>query len=238
MLLLPTLLIAWLVAFESPVPATKLHFVHRFGSKTFQLNAPYQTLNSDQVTFTRFKYYVSNVTLYRKDGTTWQQPESYHLIDVSEEAESLPEILLNSLPSSEYTHLSFAIGVDSIRNHSGEQIGALNPDNGMFWMWESGYVFLKSEGYVHNQPGKRGAMVHHIGRDECYQVIKLPLQQKKIADSNQINVAVDVQKLFGGFRGAAVRVKAPADHSPMRMMGGKDARLIAKNYAQMFSIQR
>jgi hypothetical protein len=44
------------------------------------------------------------------------------------------------------TGIRFLLGVDSARNVSGIQTGALDPARGMFWTWNSGYVMAKIEG--------------------------------------------------------------------------------------------
>jgi len=53
------------------------------------------------------------------------------------------------------------MGVDSLRNVSGAQTGALSTANGMFWDWNSGYIMLKAEGMSPNSTSKN--FVFHLG---------------------------------------------------------------------------
>jgi hypothetical protein len=54
------------------------------------------------------------------------------------------------VPSGKYKELRYTLGVDSTRNVSGVQDGALSVSNGMFWSWNTGYIMLKAEGLSPN----------------------------------------------------------------------------------------
>jgi hypothetical protein len=64
----------------------------------------------------------------------------YFLVDFSDTTTTT--LKLTILPYL-YNRLSFVIGVDSARNVSGAQTGALDPANGMFWTWNTGYIMAK-----------------------------------------------------------------------------------------------
>ena len=53
---------------------------------------------------------------------------------------------LADIPNGEYTKVNYTIGVDAARNTEGAQDGALDLVNGMFWSWNTGYIFMKMEG--------------------------------------------------------------------------------------------
>ena len=113
------------------------------GSTPFELNTEYiQPMSQDTLTYTKLKYYVSNFKLKQADGTWWEHPESYFLVDLSEPT-SL-SMALNNIPTGNYTEVSYTMGVDSLRNVSGAQTGALSTTNGMFWSWNSGYIMVKA----------------------------------------------------------------------------------------------
>jgi len=113
----------------------------------------------DTLTYTTFRYYISNIQLETADGIIWAEEESYHLIDLAEQA-SL-SIQLADIPDNDYTTLHYTFGVDSARNVSGVQEGALDPANGMFWDWNSGYIMIKAEG---NSPNAAdGTFKLHLG---------------------------------------------------------------------------
>lgn len=115
-------------------------------------------LNGDTMLFTNIKYYVSNIKLKKSDGTWWEDPYSYYLIDLSLTDGNL--INLDSVPEGDYTDLSYTIGVDSLHNVSGVQTGSLSTSNNMFWSWNTGYIFLKLEGV---SPQISGGFSFHLG---------------------------------------------------------------------------
>jgi hypothetical protein len=116
-------------------------------------------MTNDTLTFTTFKYYVSNVKFKKADGTWWIHPDSYFLVDLSQahgEILSIPNV-----PTGEYTDMEYTLGVDSLKNVSGAQTGALSVSNNMFWSWNSGYIMLKAEGTSPNSTS--GSFSFHLG---------------------------------------------------------------------------
>lgn len=117
-------------------------------------------LTGDSLNFTTFKYYLSNIRLKKSDGTWWIQPESYFLLDLS--SGSTASVSLSGVPNGEYTDIQYTLGVDSIRNVSGAQDGALSASLGMFWSWNSGYIMLKAEG-LSPDASMGGSFAYHLG---------------------------------------------------------------------------
>ncbi len=137
----------------------KIEFEHLFNSANFTLNTAYTTSEGEEVTFTKLNYYISNIQLSKTDGTTWSEPESYHLVKLSDPISTL--ITINDVPKGQYNGMTFMIGVDSTRNVSGAQTGALDPANEMFWSWNNGYIFVKSEGT--SPQSSSGNFEYHLG---------------------------------------------------------------------------
>lgn len=124
-----------------------MEFDHVWGmnNNAFNLNtAQVHPTTGDTMTFTLLKYYISNLKLKKTDGTWYTQPESYYIVDASSASSSILEI--KDIPAGDYTEVKYTIGVDSTRNVSGAQTGALAASNGMFWSWSSGYIMIKAEG--------------------------------------------------------------------------------------------
>lgn len=141
-----------------PTENVTLHMDHKWGAADFDLNAAYtHPTTGDELTFTTLKYYVSNIKLKKDDGTWWVQPESYYLLDLSQ-GEMLT---IADVPEGNYTDISYTMGVDSTRNVSGAQTGALSTAYGMFWSWNSGYIMTKAEG-TSPQSGT-GSFTFHLG---------------------------------------------------------------------------
>lgn len=222
---------------STPKNNVQLSFANEFGGQALQLNKTYTTLLNDQLTITTFNYYVSNIALKKADGTVWTQEESYHLYKTDDQNNGQFAINLQEVPQGQYTELTFSVGIDPLRNSSGAQEGALDPINGMFWTWKTGYMFVKSEGFYYQNGQKQGAWVYHTGDDASLQTITLSLNNTTLNASNtQIAVKADVQKMFGGFTGDAIQLKAPTDGSSVSIRGGDKSVLISQNYKQMFSL--
>jgi hypothetical protein len=137
---------------------------HKFGmmnEQTLAIGTPViHPMKKDTLTFSKFKYFISNVKFKKADGTYWTETESYHLVDL-DKAESL-KLSFKDLPAGTYTQMEYTIGVDSARNVSGAQEGSLATTNDMFWSWKSGYIMLKAEGmYKDNKADKMFAF--HLG---------------------------------------------------------------------------
>lgn len=140
----------------------KMKFDHKWGNTwaDFYMN---QDLthpgNNETMNFQILQYYISGVQLKKEDGTWWSEEESYHLITATE-ANTAPSIEIDA-PIGNYTGVKYRIGVDSTRNVSGAQTGALSPSNGMFWSWNTGYIFVKAEGTSADAPN--GTFKYHLG---------------------------------------------------------------------------
>lgn len=143
--------------------AVCLDFTHVVGSQPLTLDQTlrYQNMNGDSFSVEMLKYYISNIVFMDSAGNTWAEPESYHLIDAADSNSC--RFYVDSMPAGVYTSVSFMIGVDSARNVSGAQTGALDPANGMFWTWTSGYIMAKIEGRSPSSTASFGLVIYHIG---------------------------------------------------------------------------
>ncbi|MBU6323924.1 MAG: hypothetical protein KJS92_00415 [Bacteroidetes bacterium] len=84
---------------------------------------------------------------------------SYHLIDLAH-----PESMHIPLkPEMAQTPFTLLLGVDSMTQMDGAGGGALDPTQGMYWTWQSGYIHLKLEGILHKAEGRNIPFSYHIG---------------------------------------------------------------------------
>jgi hypothetical protein len=119
-----------------------------------------QANTGDTLQFYTMKYYISNIRLKKTDGSWYKIPESYHLIDVKNN--SLSSIQLSNIPIQEYSAIEIMYGIDSTRNVSGAQTGALAISNGMFWTWNTGYIFIKAEGTSPQASATQNTFTFHL----------------------------------------------------------------------------
>jgi len=118
------------------------------------------------------KYYISNIVLYKKAGGSKSFP-IYKLIDASDL--STCSFQVGQLDAGDYDSIAFSIGVDPTRNHTGVQDGDLDVSKGMFWTWNTGYIFFKHEGQFKTSANQTKALIFHLGTDAAYTSIKMPI---------------------------------------------------------------
>ncbi len=112
----------------------------------------------EQYSVSKFKYYISNINVI--NGINFQLNGRYFLIDES----NLASLSFSfEAPVDTYVGMIFLLGVDSARNVSGAQTGALDPLNDMFWTWNSGYIMAKLEGNSPQSSAVNNKVEYHIG---------------------------------------------------------------------------
>ncbi len=198
----------------------------------------YTTLAGDDFTVSAFKYYISNLKLTRTDGTQYAVPESYYLVNSA--ISSTQHLALKDVPAGDYKALTFIIGVDSARNVSGAQTGALDPGNAMFWSWNSGYIFAKLEGTSPQSKSAANGLMFHIGgfkspnntiRTVTPAFPSGTLLLVRADHSPEIHYNVDILKMFSGPNTIRFGTLSTT-------MGGANSVRLANNYAQgMFTVE-
>ena len=150
---------------EKPVnnnPTTgkfSIEFEHHFEGTAFNLGSTYTTDGAEDVNYNMVKYYISNIKMMNSAGPDFVDDDSYYIVDANDAGSLILEI--DKVPFGEYHHISYTIGVDSAKNVSGAQAGALSPSNNMFWSWNSGYIFVKLEGT--STSSANGKFEYHLG---------------------------------------------------------------------------
>lgn len=147
-----------------------LKFDNVVGTSNLQLNTsdmPYLNEANEAFRVSKLSYYISSIKLKNEDGTIYVDKiendgsAGYYLIDEAEAASQ--QVTLSNVPAGNYTEVTFTIGVDANQVNQGAQTGALDPLKGMFWSWNSGYIFLKVEGNAEASTEKDGAFQYHVG---------------------------------------------------------------------------
>jgi hypothetical protein len=184
----------------------------------------------ERIVIERFRYYVSNFTVTDTEGKIIKLPVKYFLVD--EEDADTKSITLE-IPDMAVKSIGFMLGVDSTRNVSGIQTGALDPLKGMFWTWNSGYIMAKLEGSAEAVASAGHRFTYHIGGFRSgMNVVKkvkldLPMASKELSE---IHLSADINHWFKGNSDLKI-TETPVCHSP-----GALAMRIADNYSSMFSI--
>ncbi|GAA4460712.1 hypothetical protein GCM10023093_03860 [Nemorincola caseinilytica] len=212
-----------------------MEFFNKVGTADLVLNdKAYVNEHGDTFKVSLFKYYISNVKLNGAKGT-YTETESYHLLDQADKPNM--NFTMSNVPYDTYTSVTLTIGVDSTRNVSGAQTGALDPVKDMFWTWSTGYIMLKLEGSSPKSPATGGTISFHAGgyagQYATQRTMTLSLPTAITVNDNgenHVHVDADVLRLF----------KAPTvfDFSALYAINsaGQKAKDLADNYANMLSV--
>jgi hypothetical protein len=91
----------------------------------------------------------------------WKVNQGFYLIDL--ETENSLKISSLIPKNIQFDKISFDLGIDSLTNVSGALGGALDPTQGMYWTWQSGYINLKLEGNCNQSLQSNYEFVFHLG---------------------------------------------------------------------------
>ncbi len=195
----------------------------------------YTNLNTDTFSVDILQYYFTNVELHTLSGDTFKEVESYYLVDQAN-PNSL-HLMVKGVPRADYSSISFMIGVDSKRNISGAQTGALDPMLGMFWTWSTGYIMAKMEGYSPQSGAANKKLAFHIGG---FSGVNSAIKKVNLTFPNSANVTPSHTPILTLKADLASWFASPNLVSFNTMFSissvSSSSKAIADNYANMFSV--
>jgi hypothetical protein len=175
------LLLFSIISFAQPsneVIAFKLSINHHYinvGEKHFT------HATSDSISFDVIRFYISNVQFFYEEEFISSLEKKHHLVDL-ENPESL-KINLGKNAQLDFNKIKFDLGIDSLTNVSGAFGGDLDPTNGMYWTWQSGYINFKLEGVTPSCPARKNFFQFHLGGYQApfsnVQAVELDIADKK-----------------------------------------------------------
>jgi len=215
----------------------RIEITHVVGEAPLKPGESYRTAAGDEWSAERLRYYLSNFRLRRSDAGWFINPQSerdsrgYFLVDEADAASKL--FAVGPVPPASYTGLEFLVGVDATRNGGGAQTGTLDPARGMFWTWNTGYIFFLFEGQSPQSPDQAHALTWHVGGASAAAhtvFLQFPAPLAVTAEqSAELHLYADLSRLFDG----AHRLR-PAQ-LPTAMEPAASA-LVADNSAGLFRI--
>lgn len=227
-----------------------LEFDNVVGPNDIQLNtATYSNALNEQFTVSTLDYFVSNIRLKKIDGSEYIVPRDSSYFLIKEDAPGSHEIRLSNIPAGDYSSFSFVIGVDSLKNVApiSERTGVLDPAGqaaGMYWTWNSGYIFLKMEGSSPASTTDDKKIYYHIGGFGGFDsptmnniktvTLEAPAGmtakiRKDAQRSPVVHIFADASKILDGDTNVSI-----AQYSMVHF--ADISATIANNYATMFSI--
>lgn len=204
-----------------------IRFVPTFKGEQIRMEERYYHLSpADSVVFETIKFYISGIILTRDGVDVLAEKNSFHLINAEQE-ESLTVFML--LPRHlQFNGLSFNLGIDSLNNVSGALGGALDPSNGMYWTWQSGYINFKLEGRSNLCATRKNEFHLHLGGysspDNALQRIS-----SKVSQMDNIVVNLPLDKYLSAI---------DLSRQNMVMIPGKQAVELSHIAAGLFEVQQ
>jgi hypothetical protein len=175
-------------AWGQEVAPGKLEWEARWGEERLELGVPYR-LGQDTVVWEEVRLYVQ--------GCHWGEGEAtggaVHLYDAAEPEKG--RVPCPGKPGS--GGVAFLLGVDSATSVAGVMPGDLDPVHGMYWTWQSGYIFMKLEGRCTRSAERDGRFYWHVGGFEgkhaAQRWVKLPVEEHGTRAEAQWVVAMDLR---------------------------------------------
>lgn len=230
----------------------RIEFDNVVGDKNLVMNSvTYRNAANEDFVVTKFNYFVSNIKLIKSDGSSFAVPQDSSYFLIREDTKASQFVTLNSIPFGDYKSVEFMVGVDSLRSTAPieKRKGVLDPsgsmmEDGMYWSWNSGYIFVKLEGTSTQGNPVNGKFYYHIGLFGGYsqrtvnntRAVRVDFGEPKASvnasKTPEVHLLVNILKMFDG---PGTRAKISESNS---IMGGQPVKSqeIANNYAHMFSL--
>jgi hypothetical protein len=197
-----------------------------------------------------FKYYVSNIHLINQEGKKFLIPNSYCFFNQelgggghSHRLEHGNIAHLDSVPVGTFDSIQVMIGIDVLRNHAVGNTGVLDPSNGMYWNWNTGYIFVRFEGQYLKDTVVAGKdsilsknLVYHIGFNSNARIVKLKLPNKLVIKSgskSKLELEADLLELFKNPN--LINFDEPGNRNSMAFSALQAK--VADNYAKMLKVK-
>jgi hypothetical protein len=133
-----------------------LEYIPSVGMQPIELGKEY-TFGKESWRFQTVKFYVSEFTSISAKGKVLNRIPTTLVNLEDSSSQSIGEI------DAEAVRIDFLLGTDSLCNVSGILEGALDPINGMYWAWNSGYIQFKCTGRSSAIPLIDQTFEYHLG---------------------------------------------------------------------------
>lgn len=231
-----------------------LEFDNKAGSEDLVFGKNYRTPHGDTINFSLFNYFISNIELIDDKGGVYTVPQNESYFLCKHDVPDSRKITIPNVPAGNYTAVRFMIGVDSLKSAAPleQRTGVLDPVTGaagMYWAWNSGYIFVKMEGTSPQAPMNANlgfrAVRYHIGGFGGYssptinniKVVTLDMHHGDVAKvrrdkTPEVHIEADVLEIFDNPTRINLAVNPAVVHfAPFSVT-------LADNYVDMFHIDR
>lgn len=196
------------------------------GTTPLVTGTPTYDINGRQTTIESARFYVSEITLLKSDGSETIVLSDSPLATVARDAngDDVPytvaeEVVLakhdlgqtvyelGEVESGDYSGIRFKVGLDGLTNKvDASQVVATNPlaiqtDRGNHWSWNSGYIFLRMDGQTDTDDDGTvdSRWEVHLGTGNFLETVTLNNAFKLEADEDmELQLDVDYAKFLVG----------------------------------------
>jgi hypothetical protein len=214
-------------SFSQADKITTVCFTAKFGNSSLFLNDVIYLKNSDDsIKIESLKFYISNFEFLDNDKSMWQEKNSFHLVDISNDRSM--KLLLKTNDKVKFNKIKFNLGIDSSVNVSGAMGGDLDPTKGMYWAWQSGYINFKLEGKSKKCNTRNNEFHFHLGGYATpYSAIRSITLN--VSELETINITLDLEKMIS---------EIDLSKQNKIMSPSFEAVLLSKKVSQLFSVQQ
>jgi hypothetical protein len=187
-----------------PPAKVNLTFTPTFGNAPFNWGSVYTTSSGYNIRIENLLSYFSQIRLQSSNGQT-AMLKDFALLDFSQPMPTytaeIPEGLYDSLYISLGIPATFNVGVDPSIYPSSSPLSVAG-SQGMFWNWNSGYIFFKYDGKADvsgtSTTNLTDPFAFHVGDDVNYRVAKIgiPAIDAKKGSVNTLNLTVDLEHVL------------------------------------------
>ncbi len=219
------LLLFWIESISyAQFQSVKIDFKLFYAEQEMHLNEKTELDSTNWIAFSKVKFYIGNFRSYSNGYSDSSHMNGYYLIDFSDSSSLTINFESISTPDS----ICFLIGTDSLTNVSGLFDGALDPLNGMYWAWNSGYINIKIEGSSSLSSSLDKKFEFHVGgyaspyttsKELCFN-----------PNSNEVAFKLDLSKVINADL---------LEHSPSITIPGKNAMMYSDSFkSAIFQIEQ
>ena len=162
---------------EAAIGTLNLSSKAMWGTQEMQIGEVYEDSFGRPILVEQFRMYISNITAVQENGSEWviEDIEKFNF------AESWS--MAATLPAGNYTGLKIGLGVPEEINadqdpaqYASDHPLSVQSAEGMFWTWNSGYIFTKFEGKTAldgDEQNMTDSNSFHVGSDNFFRTVQI-----------------------------------------------------------------
>jgi hypothetical protein len=197
----------------------EVEFVPLWGEKKWVLNEQMPCNNGDSLKLNKLAWYISDLHLLSGSKTVWCDEQKVRLMGAGVPGEL--KIRINYADTIQFDAVEFYAGIDSLTNCSGAFVGSLDPVNGMYWTWQSGFINTKIE--AESNSGRELQL--HLGGYRWPFASVMKVRLPIVAATNKILIGIDLQSVIEA---------ALAENTERVMQPGENAFNLSVKWAEGF----